>query len=86
MGTPLVAYRNLAVDRRYIPLGMPVFINTKNSVTQDKISNLTVAADVGGAINGQIRADFFYGFGKDAEVYAGGMHEKGSLTVLIPNE
>lgn len=86
LGTPLVAYRNLAVDRKYIPLGLPVFINTKNSVSQEKISNLAVAADVGGAIKGQIRADFFYGFGKDAELYAGGMYEKGSLTVLIPNE
>jgi len=86
LGTPLLGYRNIAVDRKYIPLGMPVFINTKNSVTQEKISNLTVAADVGGAIKGQIRADFFYGFGENAELYAGGMHEKGSLTLLVPKD
>jgi membrane-bound lytic murein transglycosylase A len=86
LGTPLTGYRNLAVDRRYIPLGMPVFINTKNSVTNEPIANLTVAADVGGAIKGQIRADFFYGFGKDAELFAGGMHEKGTLTILVPND
>ncbi len=86
LGTALTAERNLAVDRRYIPLGMPVFINTKNSVTQDKIDRLMVAADVGGAIKGEIRADFFYGNGKDAELYAGGMKEQGKLTILVPKE
>lgn len=86
LGTKLTANRNLAVDRRYIPLGMPVFINTKNSVTQEKINQLMVAADVGGAIKGEIRADFFYGSGKNAELYAGGMKEQGKLTILVPKE
>lgn len=86
LGTELTAGRNLAVDRRYIPLGMPVFINTKNSVTQEKINRLMVAADVGGAIKGEIRADFFYGNGKDAELHAGGMKEQGKLTILVPKE
>ena len=85
LGTELVGGRNLAVDRKYIPLGMPVFINTKNSVTKEKIDRLMVAADVGGAIKGQIRADFFYGNGKNAELYAGGMNESGKLTILVPN-
>jgi len=86
LGTPLVAHRNLAVDRKYIPLGMPVFINTKNSVSQEKIDTLMVAADVGGAIKGQIRADFYFGNGDNAELWAGGMKEKGKLTILVPNE
>lgn len=85
LGTPLVGGRNLAVDRRYIPLGMPVFINTQNTVTKESIDRLMVAADVGGAINGEIRADFFYGFGKKAELYAGGMKASGKLTILVPN-
>ena len=86
LGTPLTAGRNLAVDRRYVPLGMPVFINTKNSVNQEKIDRLMVAADVGGAIKGEIRADFYFGNGADAELWAGGMKEKGKLTILVPNE
>ena len=86
LGTQLVGGRNLAVDRRYIPLGMPVFINTKNSVNQEKIDRLMVAADVGGAIKGEIRADFYFGNGADAELWAGGMKEKGKLTILVPNE
>ena len=86
LGTELTAGRNLAVDRRYIPLGMPVFINTKSSVSQEKINRLMVAADVGGAIKGEIRADFFFGNGSEAELQAGGMKEKGKLTILVPNE
>jgi membrane-bound lytic murein transglycosylase A len=86
LGTQLVGNRNLAVDRRYIPLGMPVFINTKNSVTHEPINNLMVAADVGGAIKGEIRADFYFGNGEEAELYAGGMKAKGILTILVPNE
>lgn len=85
LGSELTAGRNLAVDKRYIPLGMPVFIKTKNSVTQKSIDRLMVAADVGGAIKGEIRADFFYGFGKDAELHAGGMKEPGELIILVPN-
>lgn len=85
LNTVLVAGRNLAVDKRYIPLGMPVFINTKSSVTKEQMNRLMVAADVGGAIKGEIRADFFFGSGKEAEIEAGGMKEQGKLTILVPN-
>lgn len=85
LGTELVGGRNLAVDKSYIPLGMPVFINTKSSVTNEQINRLMVAADVGGAIKGEIRADFFFGNGENAELEAGGMKSKGKLTILVPN-
>ena len=85
LGTELTRRRNLAVDRKYIPLGMPVFIQTKNPLTKENISQLMVAADTGGAIKGEIRADFFWGYSKEAEQYAGRMKEKGSLIILVPN-
>lgn len=85
LGVPLVAQRNLAVDRKYIPLGLPVFIQTRNPLTKKDISQLMVAADTGGAIKGKIRADFFWGHGKEAEATAGRMKEIGKLFVLMPN-
>jgi len=85
LGVPLVANRNLAVDKRYIPLGFPVFIETTNPLTQAPIRELMVAADTGGAIKGQIRADLFFGNGKKAEKLAGMMKQKGILYILIPN-
>jgi len=84
LGIELVANRNIAVDRRYIPLGLPVFIQTKNPVTKKDMNLLTVAADVGGAIKGKIRADFYFGSGDEAGQMAGVMKEKGKLIVLLP--
>ena len=86
LGVELVAKRNLAVDRAYIPLGMPVFIQTINPINKKEINQLMVAADVGGAIKGKIRADFFWGNSKEAEQTAGRMKEKGILYMLIPNQ
>ena len=86
LGTQLTAKRNLAVDRSVIPLGMPVFLSTKNPVDKKPINQLMVAADVGGAIKGNIRADFFWGYGEDAFAYAGKMKEKGKMYILMPKE
>ena len=86
LGVPLVAERNLAVDRKYIPLGVPVFIQTKNPITKEAIAQLMVAADTGGAIKGKIRADFFWGHGDKAERTAGRMKERGKLFILMPNK
>jgi membrane-bound lytic murein transglycosylase A len=86
LGVPLVAQRNLAVDRNYIPLGLPVYIKTQNPITQEKINQLMIAADTGGAIKGKIRADFYWGFGDDAAQIAGKMKELGKLFVLLPKE
>ncbi|MGP2657460.1 murein transglycosylase A [Malaciobacter sp. WC5094] len=84
LGVPLLAKRNIAVDRRHIPLGMPVFIQTKNPKTKEPINKLVVAADTGGAIKGEVRADFFFGYGNNAEELAGLMKEKGRLFILVP--
>ena len=86
LGSVLTAERNLAVDTEFIPLGMPVFLNTKNPVTKESINQLMVAADVGGAIKGEIRADFFWGFGENAFNYAGRMKEKGKMYILMPKK
>ena len=86
LGTPLTAKRNIAVDRSVIPLGMPVFLNTTNPLDKKPINQLMVAADVGGAIKGKVRADFFWGFGDSAFDYAGRMKEKGKMYVLMPKK
>ncbi|RBQ26618.1 murein transglycosylase A [Aliarcobacter lanthieri] len=84
LNTVLTPKRNIAVDRSYIQLGIPVFLNTQNPITKESINQLMVAADVGGAIKGEIRADFFWGFGNEAYNYAGRMKEKGKMYILLP--
>lgn len=86
LGVELVGKRNIAVDRSVIPLGYPVFLKTNNPLTNEKINRLVIAADTGGAIKGEIRADYFCGFGEDAEKLAGAMKERGELYLLLPKQ
>lgn len=84
LGIPLVPYRSIAVDPMFVPLGVPVFIAAADPLTGAPIERLTVAADTGGAIKGPARADFFFGWGRDAEERAGRMRAQGRMWLLLP--
>jgi len=83
-GLPLTAGRSIAVDPRSIPLGAPVFLATTWPNSGKPLQRLMVAQDTGGAIRGAVRADFFWGFGKDAGKHAGSMKQSGKMWVLLP--
>lgn len=83
MGLPLTAGRSLAVDKAYIPLGSLLWLDT-TSPTGDKIQKVVMAQDVGGAIKGAIRGDYFWGHGEEALEYAGRMNAKGRYFMLLP--
>ncbi|MGB0127300.1 MAG: murein transglycosylase A [Rhodocyclaceae bacterium] len=85
-GVPLTAGRSLAVDSRTIPLGAPVFLATTEPAAAKPLNRLMVAQDTGGAIRGQVRADFFWGFGSAAGSLAGSMRQQGRMWVLLPPE
>ena len=84
MGTPLTAKRSIAVDPRFIPLGVPVYLSTTRPATDQPLNRLVFAQDTGGAIRGAVRADYFWGFGADAGNEAGRMRQQGRLWVLWP--
>ena len=84
LGVPLTAERSIAVDQRVIPLGVPVFLSTTFPGTSRELNRLMVAQDTGGAINGAVRADFYWGFGDTAGAQAGRMKQRGKLWVLLP--
>ncbi|MCF6267787.1 MAG: murein transglycosylase A [Desulfuromusa sp.] len=86
LGVPLTALRSLAVDPHTIPLGAPVFLSTTFPGSNDPLQQLMVAQDTGGAIKGQVRADFFWGMGNDAGKIAGRMKQDGRLWVLLPKD
>ncbi len=86
LGVPLTAERSIAVDPRYIPLGAPVWLATTRPNSGQILNRLMLAQDTGGAIKGGVRADFFWGFGKEAGELAGRMKQKGRLWVLLPDE
>jgi membrane-bound lytic murein transglycosylase A len=84
LGVRLTAERSLAVDPRTIPLGAPVFLATTRPSSTVPLQRLMVAQDTGGAIKGEVRADFFWGMGDAAGELAGRMKQQGRLWVLYP--
>ena len=76
--------RSIAVDRRYIPLGLPVWVDTTDPLDGSPLQRLMLAQDVGGAIRGPVRGDVFFGWGAEAEARAGRMRQPGRLFVLLP--
>jgi len=83
LGVPLTPMRSLAVDPRVVPLGAPVWLD---SVDPDgkPLSRLVVAQDIGSAIKGAVRGDFFWGAGEPALAKAGRMKSPGRYFVLMP--
>jgi membrane-bound lytic murein transglycosylase A len=86
LGVPLTPERSIAVDPRSVPLGSPVFLATTRPNSTTPLNRLVMAQDTGGAIKGAVRADFFWGFGKEAGEQAGRMKQSGRLWVLLPTE
>ncbi|MHB1950334.1 MAG: murein transglycosylase A [Acidiferrobacteraceae bacterium] len=82
LGVRLTPRRSIAVDPRYIPLGTPVWLHVRGM--NPPIRRLVFAQDVGGAIRGPVRADFFWGRGRAAGRLAGRMKNPGTLIVLLP--
>jgi membrane-bound lytic murein transglycosylase A len=84
LGTPLASGHSLAVDRRFVPLGAPVFVATTYPLSEERLERLMAAQDVGGAIRGVVRADFFWGTGSEAGALAGRMRQQGKMWLLWP--
>ncbi|MFK0570457.1 murein transglycosylase A [Endozoicomonas sp.] len=83
-GVPASTQRTLAVDPAYIPLGMPVWLDTRLTATGERFRQMMVAQDTGSAIKGPARGDIYMGFGKTAALLAGPQQESGKLYVLVP--
>ncbi len=84
LGVPLTNEYSIAVDRRTVPLGVPVFLATTQPNSSDPLNRLVFAQDTGGAIKGAVRADFFWGFGEMAGHRAGRMKQSGRMWILFP--
>jgi len=86
LGAPLSAGHSIAVDRRYVPLGAPVYLATTWPLSDEVLERLMVAQDTGGAIRGAVRADFFWGTGSQAGALAGRMRQQGRMWILWPRD
>jgi membrane-bound lytic murein transglycosylase A len=88
---PLTAYRSIATDSRLFPKGALGFIKTRVPVFNDKdeitgwkdVSRFVLNQDTGGAIRGPNRVDLFTGAGRENELIAGHLRERGRLYFLL---
>ena len=71
---PLTPGRSIAVDPQSVPYGTPVWLDTTEPLSSTPLRRLVMAQDTGSAITGAVRADYFWGWGEDAEA-AGRPHE-----------
>lgn len=87
-GVPLTPGYSLAVDRKWVPLGAPVWLSTTrpgHKSEKEKIfQRLMIAQDTGGAIKGIVRGDIYWGAGERATSIAGKMKNKGYYWLLLP--
>ncbi|MBD25121.1 MAG: murein transglycosylase [Candidatus Marinimicrobia bacterium] len=84
-GVSLTPMRSIAVDPRSVPLGAPVWLDTHDPDGRP-LQRLVAAQDVGSAIKGAVRGDFFWGHGPDAFYKAGRMKSDGQYFVFVPKQ
>ena len=83
-GVPASANRTLAVDPEFIPLGLPVWVDTTLTANNTPYRQLMVAQDTGSAIKGAGRGDIYMGLGDEAGQIAGKQYASGRMYVLVP--
>lgn len=90
-GVPLTPGRSVAVDKDAVPLGAAMWIDSTQpqpwSLTPgvpQPLQRLVMAQDTGGAIQGAVRADYFWGWGDEALAQAGRTKQPLSAWVLWP--
>lgn len=85
-GVPLTPGRSMAVDRKFVPYGVPIWLNTTDPLDPKlPLRRLMVAQDTGSAIKGPVRGDVFWGFGAEAAQRAGVMKSRGQYYLILPS-
>ncbi|MBC7906987.1 MAG: MltA domain-containing protein [Rhodospirillaceae bacterium] len=82
-GVALTPERSMAVDRKFVPLGVPLFLDTVEP-SGKPLRRVVMAQDTGAAIKGPVRGDFFWGSGEPAFQQAGRMKSPGRYWLLLP--
>ena len=90
-GVELTPGRSLAIDSRFLPFGLPLWLDSTlpplpelGRLEEVPLRRLMVPQDRGGAIKGPVRGDLFWGAGPEAESIAGRMKQPGRLWLLWP--
>ncbi len=82
-GIQLIPQRSFAIDKSRYAYGTPVWLDTTLPGGKT-FRRLMIAADTGSAILGAARGDVYFGWGEEAEYFAGHMQQPGVMHVLLP--
>jgi membrane-bound lytic murein transglycosylase A len=91
IGYELTNDRSIAIDPKYIPLGMVGYMKSKKPVSNEngeltgfkEFSRFVATQDTGSAIRGPGRIDLFFGQGKKAETEASSMKASGEFYLFV---
>jgi membrane-bound lytic murein transglycosylase A len=83
-GIALTPGRSVAIDRSFIALGTPLWLDSTEPLSTTPLRRLVLAQDTGGAIQGAVRADLFWGWGEEAALLAGRTKQPLRLWALWP--
>jgi membrane-bound lytic murein transglycosylase A len=84
LNVPLTPEYSVAIDRKVVPLGSLLWLSTTRPDDGRTMIRPVAAQDTGGAIVGEVRADFFWGTGDRAGELAGNMKQDGAIWLLWP--
>lgn len=85
-GAVLTPERSLAVDRHYVPLGMPLWLEAQDRYRPVSIRRLVVAQDIGDGIEGPARGDFYWGSGAEAQARGSDFYASGRYYLMLPRK
>lgn len=90
-GMGLTPGYSLAVDKKWIPLGAPLWLTTsvpdkQSDNNKQQFQRLMVAQDTGGAITGLMRGDIYWGSGQKATYLGEHMKNEGHYWLLLPKK
>jgi membrane-bound lytic murein transglycosylase A len=71
------------VDKQFVPLGAMMWLDTVSPDNQT-IRKVVFAQDIGSAIKGIVRGDYFWGHGEEALMQAGRMNSVGRYYIFLP--
>ena len=88
-GVPLTPMRSLAIDRKFHPYHLPIWVDgvLPAQHKRDEVQSfhqLMIAQDTGAAIKGVERGDVFFGRGDEMGKWAGATQHKAHFTILLP--
>jgi membrane-bound lytic murein transglycosylase A len=86
LAVPLTSERSIATDPKFAALGSLMYVSTTTPHDGKTLNRVVISQDIGAAISGEVRADFFFGFGDAAGQKASAMKQAGQLWLLLPNE